>query len=167
MIILMAGLPGTGKTTLAGALAAHFRGMVLNKDEIRAALFSAADIECSLQQDDLIQQIMLQVMGFILKKHPDRYVILDGRTFSRRYQIDCVLEAASALQQPWRILECVCSEAAARERLTQQSACGEHPAKDRDYQLYLRVKARFEPITLPKTVINSDQPLADCLRQAT
>ena len=39
MIILMAGLPGTGKTTARGHLASRTGGAVLNKDEIRAALF--------------------------------------------------------------------------------------------------------------------------------
>ena len=45
MIILMAGLPGSGKTTLARELARHTEGCVLGKDEIRAALFSPDDIE--------------------------------------------------------------------------------------------------------------------------
>ena len=162
MIIVMAGLPATGKTTLARALAEHSAGTVLNKDEIREALFSAADIEYSTEQDDVIQQVMLEVMEFILKKDPGRVVILDGRTFSRAYQIDRVLEVASKIQQPWRILECACSEETARGRLADQN----HPAQNRDYDLYLRLQARFEPITLPKTVIDTDQPLEDCIRQA-
>jgi predicted kinase len=162
MIILMAGLPGTGKTTLARALADRLVGTVLNKDEIRAALFSVADIEYSTEQDDLIQQVMLEVMEFILKKAPGRVVILDGRTFSRRNQVDRVLEVASKIQQPWRILECVCSDQSVRRRLADQ----DHPAGNRDYELYLRVKARFEPITLPKTVIDTDQPLEACVAAA-
>ena len=47
MIILMAGLPGCGKTTLAQAIAARIGGTLLNKDDIRAALFTPAQIEYS------------------------------------------------------------------------------------------------------------------------
>ncbi|HEX4488429.1 MAG TPA: AAA family ATPase [Terriglobales bacterium] len=162
MIVVMAGLPGTGKTTLARALADHFSGAVLNKDEIRAAVFAPADIEYSTEQDDLVQQMMLEAAEFILRKNPERFVFLDGRTFSRRYQIDRVLEVAHRLNQSWRILECVCSEETARKRIAEDG----HPAKDRDYQLYLRVKARFEPITLPKSVIDTDRLEEECLTLA-
>ena len=88
-------------------------------------------------------------------------IFLDGRTFSRRYQIDNVIAAADSLHQPWRILECVCSEETARQRLDEDSRPDAHPAGNRDFQLYLEVKARFEAITHAKTVIDTDQPLED------
>jgi len=77
-----------------------------------------------------------------------------------------VLTAAKELHQPWRILECVCSEETARERLETESACSVHRAGNRDYKLYLEVKAGFEAITMPKMVINTDQPLEVCVHQA-
>jgi dephospho-CoA kinase len=66
----------------------------------------------------------------------------------------------STLSQPWRILECICSDESARRRLESNPA---HPAINRDYGLYLAVKARFEEITLPKAVIDTDQPLERCV----
>jgi predicted kinase len=166
MIVVLAGLPGTGKSTLARALAAHLDAAILNKDEIRSSLFAPADVEYSTPQDDFVMHIMLEAAVWLLRKNSQRIVFLDGRTFSRRYQIDQVIAAAHKLNQPWRILECVCSDDTARARIETQSTSGEHPAGNRNYDLYLEVKAHFEPIALPKTVIDTDQPLEDCVKQA-
>ncbi|HTF44999.1 MAG TPA: ATP-binding protein [Terriglobales bacterium] len=164
MIVVMAGLPGSGKSTLCRELAVLTSGVVLSKDEIRAALFAPADIEYSSEQDDFCMRVVLEAAGYILKKTPRRFVLLDGRTFSRRYQIDPVIAAAHEWKQPWRILECVCSDATARKRIEEQR--GAHPAKDRDYALYLRTKERQEEITLPKTVIDTEQSLPACVARA-
>lgn len=89
MLILMAGLPGTGKSTLSRAVAEEVGGTVLDKDVIRAALFPPNDIEYSTEQDEFVMRVMLKVAGYVFRKDPARYVFLDGRTFSRRYQLDC------------------------------------------------------------------------------
>ena len=166
MIILMAGLPGTGKSTLARELAARTSGRVLSKDEVRHALFSPDEIEYSSRQDDFCLQLMLETAGYLSQRNPARPIFLDGRTFSRRYQIDNVLAAASSLHQPWRILECVCSEETAKRRLAADASANLHPAGNRDFPLYLEVKARFEAISLPKAVIDTDQPLEACVERA-
>jgi predicted kinase len=166
MIVLMAGLPGTGKSALAEALAAHIGGSVLSKDKIRQALFGRQHVHYSATQDDFVMRLMLDTTGWLLNNDPRHAVFLDGRTFSRRYQIDQVVAAANQLHQPWHILECVCSAETARARIESQGASGEHPAENRTFQLYLDVKARFEPITLPKTLIDTDAPLEECVNHA-
>jgi hypothetical protein len=77
-----------------------------------------------------------------------------------------VLNAAASLHQTWRILECVCTEEVARHRLEEHSAINAHPAGNRNSQLYLEVRSRFEAITLPKTVIDTGLPLETCIQQA-
>jgi predicted kinase len=164
MIVLMAGLPGTGKSTLARELAARTSGRVLSKDEIRHAIFLSDEIDYSSRQDDFCLQLMLDTAGYLLSQDKARVIFLDGRPFSRRYQIENVLNAVASLHQPWRILECVCSDESARRRL--EAAADKHAAGNRDYRLYLEVKARFEAITHTKTVIDTERPLEDYVEQA-
>ncbi|MBS1253157.1 MAG: Cytidylate kinase [Anaerolineales bacterium] len=163
MLIAMAGLPATGKSTIAQALAEELPAVILNKDEVRAALFPPSEIEYSTQQDDFCLDIMLQVAEYMLRKDRDKIVILDGRTFSRRYQIDQVAEVARKLKVPLRIIECVCSDETARRRLAQDA---DHVAENRDFDLYLSIKARFEPIEEPKLVVDTDDDFARCLERS-
>jgi adenylylsulfate kinase len=161
----MAGLPGTGKTTLARELARATDGAVVSKDVIRAALFAAKDIEYSVKQDDFVMEIMLDTARYLLQKDATRKVFLDGRTFSSRYQIDRVLDFAREIDQRSAIIECVCSDESTRRRLDVERDLS-HPAGNRSFALYLEVKARFEPIPYSKTTISTDEPLAHCVEQA-
>ncbi len=164
MIVVMAGLPGTGKSTLARALAQVGGGIVLDKDVIRSVLFPPDYVEYSNEQDDFCQTLMLDTAAYLIKRHPGLRIYLDGRTFSRKYQIDGVIEAARRLNAEWRIIECVCAEETARQRLDATSLT--HPARNRTFELYRSLRAQFEPIMAPKLVVDTDAPLEVCVSEA-
>ena len=103
--------------------------------------------------------VMLQVAGYLFAKDPARHVILDGRTFSRRYQVDRVRTFLQELGTASVFVECVCSDETVRLRLDRDVEEGRHPAANRNYGMYLSVKARAEPIPPPKIVIDTDQNL--------
>lgn len=92
MVVVLAGLPGTGKSTLAAALAPALPGAVLDKDVIRAVLFPEQLVEYSARQDDFCQEVMLRTAAYLLGQDRSLNIILDGRTFSQRYQRDRVIQ---------------------------------------------------------------------------
>lgn len=165
MLIAMAGLPGTGKSSLARLLARRFPAALLDKDVVRAALFPPAEIEYSTRQDDFCVDVMLRTAQYILGRDSARYVILDGRTFSRRYQVGAVRAFAHKLGTPCAFIECVCSEETVRRRLERDLAEGRHPARNRTYEMYRAVKARAEPIEGPKLVVDTEQDLDRCVER--
>src|SRR5215469_2334110 len=102
MLIAMAGLPGTGKSTLARALAEALPATVLDKDTVRAALFAPEDVEYSTAQDDFCLSVMLQTAGYLWEREPTRRILLDGRPFARRYQRAEVADFAARHAVPFR-----------------------------------------------------------------
>jgi predicted kinase len=166
MVVLMAGLPGTGKSTLSRELARILDGAVLDKDRVRAALFAPEDIEYSADQDDFCVSVLLDTARWLLARNPERYVFLDGRTFSKNAHVDAAVNALRRMGARWAILECTCSEETARRRLAADAQSGAHPAANRDFNLYLEVKRAWEPILLPKTILDTEQSLEECVRLA-
>jgi predicted kinase len=156
-LIALAGLPASGKSTVCRQLSKLLPAAILDKDQVRAVLFSSEDIEYSLTQDDFCIEIMLQTACVLMAK--GRTVLLDGRPFSRRYQVERLAVYAHENHLPLKIIECVCPEAIVRQRLEQDIAQGSHLAQNRDFEMYLKVKAQAESIELPRLVVDTSQPV--------
>lgn len=158
LIIALAGLPASGKSTLARALNKELDAVLLDKDRVRDFLFQK-HVDYSAQQNDLCLDIIYQTAEYLLGKPKAPIVILDGRTYSRRYQIAALKEMAGRANSALSIIECICSDETAQSRLAKDKNV--HPAKDRDYTLYLKSKSASEPIDEPRLVIDTDQHCLD------
>lgn len=171
MIVMLAGLPGTGKSTLARALAAQLPAdsvAVLDKDTIRATLFSQpALIEYSAEQDDFCMELMLQTAAYLLARGPRRTIFLDGRTFSRQYQRQRVIDRCAESGWPWAVIECTAADEVAICRLEAAFRDKSHPAANRNQDLYRDVKANWESIPQPKLVLDTGSgDLDSCVDRA-
>jgi predicted kinase len=151
--VLFAGLPGTGKSTLARALAERLNAVILDKDRVRAALFPGVMTDYTAEQDQLCIWAILEAARYLTGQRRVDYIFFDGRTFSTRRQIEEVLHAAEQAGARWRILHLICADAVAERRL----AAGDptHPAKNRSPQLYRRIRQHFEPILQPKLEVDT------------
>jgi predicted kinase len=151
--VLFAGLPGTGKSTLARAIAERLDAAVLDKDRVRGALFPGALTDYSAQQDQLCMRAMLEAAAYLTERKRLEYIFFDGRTFSRQAQIEDVLLAAARAGARWRIVHVKCADAVAEERLARSDPS--HPAQNRDAALYRRIKQQFEPIRQAKLEVDT------------
>jgi adenylylsulfate kinase len=157
--VIMAGLPGTGKSTLARKLAAELNGAVLDKDLLRGALFGEAWIEYSREQDDFCVDLLLQAGSYLAsREEPPMFIFIDGRPFALRDQRDHVAEGAAKSGCGIKLIHLICSDEIARERLSRG-----HIAKNRDFSLYQQVKEMFEPIETAHLTLNTDGGLSNAL----
>lgn len=153
-LLALMGLPGTGKSTIASALAdrgAH----VLDKDRVRVALFGPCAIEYSHAQDDVVVESLYRAARFLLTRRSAGLVVLDGRTYSRSSDVHRLVEVFEDLGEPLRLVECRCAARIARERLAADVAHGTHPARDRRPELYDEVAGAAEATAHERLVLDT------------
>jgi len=160
----MAGLPASGKSTIAQLLAQNLSAVLLDKDQVRDFLFNDA-VDYAREQDDLCVNVMYQVASYHLSVRPDKPIVLDGRSYSRQYQIDAVKKTAKHANAALYIIECVCTPELARSRLESDKAS--HLAKNRNYAMYRKSRATADLITEPKLILDTEiKDTEECLRLA-
>ena len=139
MLIAMAGLPGTGKTTLASALARETGGVVLGKDPVRAALFPGPALDYSTEQDDLTMAAIYAAAGHLRKSQPR---LCDPRRANLSPSVSGA-QSSRALREARRaarVIECVCNDVQVRQRLEDDLGSRPTPGPNRTFELYQQVK---------------------------
>ncbi len=165
-LVLLAGLPGTGKSTLAAALASRLpSAIVLSKDEIRAAMFHGAAADYSEAQNALAMNALLAAADYLCAQSSrPQYLLIDGRTFSHAGHIEQVIQFARDHHASWSILHLWCPDLVAFDRLKASQA--DHPAHNRGRELYTCLQSSFEPIKQPHLTLDTNLPLQDSVKAA-
>ena len=156
-LVAFAGLPGTGKSTLARLLAPQLGALALDKDAVRAALFGPDHVAYTTEQDDYVMDVIYRAVEHAATTGLSRAAVVDGRTFTRRAHVDALCAFSERAGLRLRVIECTCDPDVARERLLNAREMGAHLAADRGPELYDRLAQRAEPLELPRLALDTSR----------
>ena len=159
-MIVLAGLPGAGKSTLARALAPQLAdARVLDKDVVRDALFGPCDYTATESQVSV--SAMLDAARYHLGR--GRTVIFDGMTFARRQYLGAVVGLGEELDVGVAVIVCDVPLDVAISRITADAV---HPAGNRDADIVRRVAAEMEEPGGDYLTLDTTAPLDECVALA-
>jgi len=162
-VVVLAGLPGAGKSTLAHALAARLPdARVIDKDQVRAALFDPCDY--SSAERSVTFAAMLDAARYHLGR--GRIVVFDGLTFSRRNQVAAAEAVASESGAFAAVIVCDVPVSVAVQRCESDASAGRHPASNRDGDLVRRVASEMEEPSGTYLTLTATRPVDELVGSA-
>ncbi|KEO73807.1 AAA family ATPase [Anditalea andensis] len=157
MMILVAGLPGSGKSYFAQELSVGLGGQYLSSDNIRKlSIGSRYNLEDKLEVYD---QMVCMAEKLLIQGHD---LILDA-TFYLKSVRRLFYELAEKHHTLCLIIHVFAEEDLIRKRISEPRA-----DSDADFSIYLKVKREFEPISRPHLVLQSrDSNISEMLEKAS
>lgn len=140
MLVLVCGLPGTGKSTVAERIAELLPARLLRTDVVRKELFpepTYAAAESAAVYDELFDRARDLLDA-------DEHVVLDA-TFRQRALRERAAGVAAAADVEFRLVRVTCDEPVVRERIRKRQR-HEDDESDADFAVYNQLKEEFEPI---------------------
>ena len=148
MIIIICGLPGVGKTTVAKELAPLVNAVILSTDKIRKELFSRPMY--GWREKRLIYDVMVLMAKYLDKAGIN--CILDA-TFTREPSRLEIKEKLGLAGKDFHIIECICPEGVVILRLRQRK----HDYSDADFSVYKKMKRIYEPVKVEHITIDTSK----------
>ena len=164
-LILITGLPGTGKSFLARRLLKEFnpRPILLSTDIIRKQLFNVTEHRYVPFGEDIyteknreyVYNILLCFTAILIQQNQS--IIMDGTFYSSSQREPLFSLCERSNKQPI-IINTTCKEETVKLRMANRLH-QELETSDADFEIYLEVKKRFEPIKLKYLTIDTDQDI--------
>ena len=157
VLIVILGLPGTGKTTFASALAARTGALHLNTDMLRVELGLRGQYDETTKAR--VYDELLRLTRNALKQGTP--VVLDG-TFYRQAFRDRITDLARETGAALKWIELTASPETVKERVSHK-----RPYSEADFAVYMKIREAFEPLKEERLSLDSDQKtLGAMLREA-
>ena len=143
---MITGLPGTGKTTFAGALAGKIDARHFNSDMVRSEMGKRG--QYSSRDKEEVYRKLLRKTANALKK--GGHVVVDATFYKEAYRRD-YRELAGEMRVPINWIEITADEEVVRERTRQKRAYSEA-----DFQVYKKIRSEYEPLDSVHLTLRSD-----------
>ena len=147
MIILVIGLPGSGKTYFADHLTERLNAVHINSDRVRKKMDKMGNYDFDDKMQVYNEMIRLMKEGMDGGKN----VIVDA-TFYRQSIRDKFAEAANSRKQPILFIEIKANDKTIRERTSKK-----RKESEADYEVYQKLKSTFQPLTEKHLTLYSDE----------
>jgi predicted kinase len=147
-LILISGLPGVGKSTLAVEFVRQARATHFEIDELKRAIVPAEIIADAIDPPEYRYQYYMETMRRLPKlfaESPSGTVVID-ETFHLQEFRTMWEQAAEALSIRLHWIESVCDEEIVKERLGVGKDRHSHILGEKAYPMYLLFKQAFEPM---------------------
>ncbi len=151
MIIVVFGLPATGKSVFAKRLAEQYKAAYLSTDLEREKQGLRGQYDQHSKRL-VYDQLLIQLAAHVQYR---KKVVVDG-TFHKAAERERFVEKAEQLEQDIFFIETKATDQIVQQRLKTKR---EH--SDADYKVYLQIKSEFEPIYQSHLVLWSDELTPD------
>ncbi len=148
MLVIICGLPGVGKTTIAKNLAPLIDASILSTDKIRKELISNPTYQ--KEERALIYDVMILLAKYL--QQVGRNCILDA-TFNKEYSRNQVKNMLKVSEDQFFIVECTCPEKIILSRLKNI----EKGYSDADASVYQKMKKIYEPVKCKHITVDTSQ----------
>lgn len=150
-LVVVCGLPGAGKTTVAGTIAECLGAERLRTDVVRKELFpepAYTDAEADAVYEELLDRAEESLSA-------GRPVVLDG-TFHEAGYRDRAAAVAARQGVPLALVRVTCDSEVVRERIRSRT----DDESDADFRIHELFRDRFEPVVREHAVVDNSGDLA-------